>query len=131
VLELLLVDPRSGARRRVALSTPVATLGSDLGCEVVLSAPEVARHHARIESTPFGWQLVRQGSGTPVRVNDTSVEKAPLQSGDVLRIGPFQLTVLSVAAPSAASPTRARARPPPSGSPPPNCSRPSSGCAQI
>jgi hypothetical protein len=102
VLELLLVDPRSGARRRVALSTPVATLGSDLGCEVVLSAPEVARHHARIESTPFGWQLVRQGSGTPVRLNDTSVEKAPLQSGDVLRIGPFQLTVLSVAAPAPA-----------------------------
>jgi len=59
VLELLLVDPRSGARRRVPLAGPVATIGSDLGCDLVLAAPEVAKTHARIEATPFGWQVVR------------------------------------------------------------------------
>ena len=42
MLELLLVDPRSGARRRVPLEKPVATIGSDLDSDLVLAALGVA-----------------------------------------------------------------------------------------
>jgi type III secretion system (T3SS) inner membrane Yop/YscD-like protein/cysteine-rich secretory family protein len=116
VLELLLVDPRSGKRRRLPIEGASATVGGDLDCDVVLSDPEVAPRHARIEKTPYGWQVMRQSPAAALTINDAAVEKAPLQAGDVLRIGPFLLTVVTADAASAAAAARPAAPPPP---PPP------------
>jgi pSer/pThr/pTyr-binding forkhead associated (FHA) protein len=64
------------------------TVGRDAGCDVVISAADVSRRHARIDLKPEGYRLVDL-STNGVLVNGTRIQGAhPLAKGDVIRVGP-------------------------------------------
>lgn len=63
------------------------TIGRDSGNEIVLTDLLVSRRHARLEPTPYGFQVHDLGSSNRTFVNGVPVTSAPLQDGDLLTIG--------------------------------------------
>jgi ABC transport system ATP-binding/permease protein len=78
--------PRSPADTPLPRSRPV-TIGRDTDNDVVLTDLLVSRHHARLEPTPYGYQVVDLRSSNRTFVNGVPVATAPLQEGDLLTIG--------------------------------------------
>jgi len=67
------------------------TIGRDPGSDIFLNDVTVSRKHAEI-TLNTGEALVRDvGSLNGTYVNDVRVDAAPLTSGDVVRIGRFQM----------------------------------------
>ena len=63
-------------------------LGREESCAIHLEGGDVSRRHAIIERRPAGGLQVRDlGSRNGVRVNSKQVPVAPIDAGDVLRIG--------------------------------------------
>jgi len=63
-------------------------LGREESCAIHLEGGDVSRRHASVERGPTGGLQVRDlGSRNGVRVNGKQVAAAPLEAGDVLRIG--------------------------------------------
>jgi pSer/pThr/pTyr-binding forkhead associated (FHA) protein len=78
-----LIDGREYTVRAAGLA-----IGRDPGCDVVISAADVSRRHARIDLKPEGYTLVDL-STNGVLVNGARIQGAhPLSRGDVLRVGP-------------------------------------------
>ena len=91
-MDLILVDIRSGRRRTFPLSSRPTLLGRGVDCDVVLPDAEIAEQCCRISETGGA---VRFESLTPegATINGYAVRTAEVHSGDVIRIGPFQLVV--------------------------------------
>ena len=91
-VDLILVDVRSGRRRTFPLSPRPTLLGRGVDCDVVLPDPEIAEQCCRISETGG---VVRFESLIPegATINGYAVRTAEVHSGDVIRIGPFQLVV--------------------------------------
>lgn len=63
------------------------TIGREVSCDVVLSAPTVSRQHATLSATPRGYLLV-DSSRNGVFVNDRRVGgELALSNGDTVRVG--------------------------------------------
>jgi hypothetical protein len=62
-------------------------IGRDPGCDVVLFAPEVSRHHAALRFRDGCWILQDLDSRNGTRVNGERVQRCELRPGDLLRIG--------------------------------------------
>ena len=78
--------------KRNVLGGERAVIGRSRDCDVVLSDPNVSRHHAELRRDGDGWKVVDLGSTNGVRVNRRQVEEAPLQSGDTITVGLVDLT---------------------------------------
>jgi pSer/pThr/pTyr-binding forkhead associated (FHA) protein len=90
------------SRTTIELNRPEMLVGRHSGCDVRLPLPDVSRHHCRILYVEGCWQVIDLDSLNGVFVNDEAVLQAPLQQGDLIRIGGFTFAVdLS---PSAADP---------------------------
>ena len=76
---------------RYSLDGDVATIGRDLGNNIVLVDESVSRNHAKIERTARGFVLEDLDSTNGSRVNDDSIKSCLLKSGDQLQIGSFIL----------------------------------------
>ena len=76
---------------RYSLDGDVATIGRDLGNNIVLVDESVSRNHAKIERTTRGFVLEDLDSTNGSRVNDDSIKSCLLKSGDQLQIGSFIL----------------------------------------
>jgi adenylate cyclase len=61
--------------------------------DIVLSDVSVSRYHAEIRRETGGWVVQDLKSTNGVELNRAPIEKAPLQPGDRLGIGVFELTV--------------------------------------
>ena len=61
---------------------------------VVLDDPEVSRIHARLLLLPDGVDIEDCGSSIGTLVNGEMIDRARLQNGDVVSIGPVALTFL-------------------------------------
>lgn len=91
------VDPRTTPLDKHSL-----TLGRGADNDLTLNGEGVSRHHARIERTSTGWQVVDLGS-----TNGTYLTGGKLlpnvphvwEAGQVLRVGPFHLRWRPAAAP--------------------------------
>jgi type VI secretion system FHA domain protein len=87
------------APRIVELPEPVATVGRDAACTVVLQDPDkyVSRRHALVESRGGVCTLTVTSSANAVVVNGhsfTQGQTTTLRPGDLLSIPPFELTLI-------------------------------------
>lgn len=64
-----------------------ATIGRSPDCELSVHDIMLSRRHCRIEPDGEGWILADLGSKNGTRVGGTSVTRAPLSDGDVIRMG--------------------------------------------
>ncbi|MCP4806421.1 MAG: ATP-binding cassette domain-containing protein [Proteobacteria bacterium] len=87
-------DPRHAAGE---ISWPMTgdsiTVGRSAGNDVVLSDPQVARHHCTFVRAGDTWRVVDARSGRPVLVDGQPVDSRPLNDSSVVRIGPWELRV--------------------------------------
>jgi predicted CXXCH cytochrome family protein len=81
------------ARDAVHAGAPIR-IGRGADCEIHLGDPRVLLHHAAIEERPGGIFIEAQGDGA-LDVNDDPVRSAPLSTGDVVRLGPYEFTVIA------------------------------------
>lgn len=80
----------------VQLTQAVVTLGRQADNEIVLPAEGVSRHHARLQATALGWEVVDLGGINGTYLNDRRLradDPTPLTPGSVMRIGPYELTL--------------------------------------
>lgn len=80
-----------GAGRRVELDASTVVLGRAKECNVVLDDPSVSRHHAEVRLEPEGHWLIDLGSTNGTEVNGQRVDRAKLDTGDVITIGQTEL----------------------------------------
>ena len=78
----------------VELEGTVAILGRDPSCDLVLNDVKCSRRHAVVEAGPQGLAIRDTGSANGVFLNGKKVDRAPLNDGDVFRLGDVTLTVL-------------------------------------
>jgi len=75
--------------------SPTLSMGRDPSNDLQLDSPLVSRAHARVERAEQGHVLLDLGSTNGTYLNGqrlTASIAAPLNSGDVVQIGPFRLT---------------------------------------
>ncbi len=76
------------------LNHSVITVGRNADNDVVLPAEGVSRHHARLQATSLGWEVLDLGGVNGTWVNDRrlrSEDPVPLPVGSTIRIGPYDL----------------------------------------
>jgi ABC transport system ATP-binding/permease protein len=66
-------------------------IGRDPANDIVLDDPNVSRFHADVVSVDEGWELRDLGSRNGTRLNGSLIDRAPIESGSELGIGPFRL----------------------------------------
>jgi len=81
------------SRTAIELNRPEMLVGRHSSCDVRLPLPDVSRHHCRFVYVEGCWQVVDLNSLNGVFVNEEAVLQAPLQQGDLVRIGGFTFAV--------------------------------------
>ena len=77
----------------VELTRPSNLIGRHSDADVRLALPDVSRRHCRFVFADGGWQVIDLNSLNGVQVNGEQVLQAPLENGDLLRIGGFTFAV--------------------------------------
>jgi len=88
------VRQQGGAVHEITIASPVAIVGRDPSCDLVLHDPKSSRRHAVVESGPGGLVIRDTGSANGLSVNGKRTERAVLSTGDVFRIGDVEVTIL-------------------------------------
>ncbi len=70
-------------------------IGRGPGCPICIEDSTISREHAMIRGEPGGRVVDDLGSTNGIIVNGTRIERAPLRSGDTLRMGAVVLKYLS------------------------------------
>ena len=85
-------DPRHAAGE---ISWPLEgeriSIGRAAGNDVVLSDPQVAKHHCTLLRTGNQWRLMDAGSGRPTLVGGQPITTRPVTDGEEFRVGPWAL----------------------------------------
>jgi FHA domain-containing protein len=81
-----------GEDRRNVLRGDRAVVGRSRDSDVVLSDPNVSRHHAELHRDGERWTIVDLGSTNGIKVNGRRVEQAELSPGDRVTLGLTELT---------------------------------------
>lgn len=92
----LIIETPGHPRSIVQLSQAVITLGRQADNEIVLPAEGVSRHHARLQATALGWEVVDLGGINGTYLNDRRLrpdDPTPILPGSHLRVGPYELTL--------------------------------------
>ena len=92
----LVIDTPGHPQSSVALTQAVITLGRNADNDIVLPAEGVSRHHARLQATALGWEVLDMGGINGTFLNDRRIradDATPLSVGSSLRIGPYELTL--------------------------------------
>ena len=76
----------------IMLGAPTITIGRRPGNTVVLNHPQVSGDHARLERSGNTYSIIDRGSTNHVYVNGQRISVHLLKPGDVIRIGPYELT---------------------------------------
>ncbi len=78
------------------LTHSVVTVGRNADNDVVLPAEGVSRHHARLQATSLGWEVLDLGGVNGTWVDDRrlrSDDAIPLPVGSRVRVGPYELVL--------------------------------------
>lgn len=73
--------------REYLLDTPVTTIGRSANNDIVIADPRTSRRHVEIVNDNGQFWAVDAGSANGFYVNDQQVQRAQLQSGDLITIG--------------------------------------------
>ena len=79
--------------RSYTFDKDVVTIGRDPDSDIYLDNPGISRHHVRLEKTASGYVAEDLGSANGSYLNDEPIQKEPLSSDDVVRIGKFSLWI--------------------------------------
>ncbi len=77
-----------------ALTQAVITMGRNADNDVVLPAEGVSRHHARLQATALGWEVIDLGGINGTWLDERRLrasDATPIAPGSRLRIGPYAL----------------------------------------
>jgi hypothetical protein len=94
LLRLRVRGPTFEFEREYTYSKDVIKIGRVSSADLQLQHPNISRMHSVIERAGATYNIVDMGSTEGMSVNGTKVNKAAIQSGDVIEIGPFTITVL-------------------------------------
>lgn len=104
----------NGEEQIAVLDDGRAVIGSDAGCAIVLSDPQVSPVHCELRRGADGWRVVDMESRHGTQVDGKFVNQALLGNGTEIRIGGVRATFLldatdsrRAAAPGAAAPAAA------------------------
>src|SRR4028119_1489263 len=86
-----------GEDRSYTLAGDRVRIGRGSDNDIVLSDVSVSRYHAEIRRESGRWLIQDLKSTNGIELNRAPVEKAPLQHGDQLAIGIFELAVEDLA----------------------------------
>ncbi|MFO7681422.1 MAG: protein kinase [Chloroflexota bacterium] len=92
----LIINTPGHPASHVPLSQATITLGRNADNDIVLPAEGVSRHHARLQATSLGWEVLDLGGINGTFVNDRRLraeDQTPLAPGDRLRVGPYELVL--------------------------------------
>lgn len=80
-------------RRRVAVAAEPLTVGREEGCDLVLADAAVSREHCRLVEVDGRLRLDDLGSVNGTFRGGQRIERATLEAGDEVEVGPFVLRV--------------------------------------
>lgn len=83
-----------GAPHEVELQGGLVVVGRDPSSDLVLHDVKCSRRHAVVEAGPGGVVVRDTGSANGIYLNGLKIERAPLNPGDVLRLGDTVLKLL-------------------------------------
>ncbi|MFO0841846.1 MAG: FHA domain-containing protein [Gemmataceae bacterium] len=86
----LVLQPSGAA---VEVARPDVLVGRHTEADIRLPLPDVSRRHCRLVFADGGWQVIDLNSLNGIQVNGEQVLQAPLDQGDLLRIGGFTFLV--------------------------------------
>lgn len=93
---VLVVSTNKVQVRKFELDEPSVSIGRSQQCELVLSDPELSREHCRVFREGGTYKVEDKGSRNGTEVNGKVIgEPQPLQDGDVINLGDYQLTFYS------------------------------------
>ncbi|HET6162896.1 MAG TPA: FHA domain-containing protein [Planctomycetota bacterium] len=92
-MEGSIVDTRDGRRRPFRWQPGTVVFGSGVEADLVLPDSAVAAKHGRIEVADSGCKITVEPGVPPVKVNGAITREAAIDVGDVVRIGPFQISL--------------------------------------
>lgn len=102
-IQLTWDDPTTGERRSPTLALPIAlgrefarmpgNLNEQRVSRIVLDSDQVSRFHALIEAEGTGVVVTDQNSANGTFVNGNQQGRTFLANGDVLQIGPYQISI--------------------------------------
>jgi hypothetical protein len=95
-MQMLIVQSPNGPNRVFDLYGDDVTIGRERGLDMQLAHPSVSRAHATMSWQSGGYTILDSGSHNGVYVNGRRIqESSPLQSGDVITLGRFELIYIS------------------------------------
>jgi pSer/pThr/pTyr-binding forkhead associated (FHA) protein len=126
-------DPATGEHKEPLLTVPIAlgreferlpdSLDGQRVCRIVLNSLEVSRYHASIEIQEDRLVIIDRGSSNGIIVNGQKQTQSPLDPGDTIKIGNYQISIAlpsnTPAAPSQIRFNSVTNRPDPRITPPP------------
>ncbi len=101
---------RSDTGERIELSAGVVTIGRARDRAITIDDTQVSRVHAHVEPRKGRWAMFDSGSANGTKVNGQELPRnrpCPLRVGDVITVGPVDLTVVAGEATSGPAGTRA------------------------
>ncbi|MFM7297802.1 MAG: sigma 54-interacting transcriptional regulator, partial [Planctomycetota bacterium] len=82
-----------GVRTELELERSVVTIGRALDNDIRLASSQVSRHHCRVETDSEGVWALDLGSSNGTMLRGQRVQRARLDSGDLIKIGRATITV--------------------------------------
>jgi len=87
-----------GAARRIHVSAARMVIGRAPACDICLDVDLVSRQHAELIHDPFGrWWVRDLGSRNGIKVNGQKVGEQAVGPADVIRVGKYELRLMSAA----------------------------------
>jgi pSer/pThr/pTyr-binding forkhead associated (FHA) protein len=77
----------------IDVNRPDMLVGRHTDCDIRLPLPDVSRRHCRLQFIEGGWQVIDLNSLNGTQVNGEQVLQAPLDQGDLVKIGSFTFAV--------------------------------------
>lgn len=90
----LIIRQNDGKANKLQFAAGPIYIGRGTGSQVFLGDTKVSRQHAVVFATPQGqWILEDLDSANKTYLNDKAIHKAPVKTGDVIRIADFIIEV--------------------------------------